>query len=32
LRVSPYTDEFIKMRPGESIWEVKLEDLIKEKK
>jgi Tol biopolymer transport system component len=30
--VSYYTDEFIKTRPTSSIWEVKVEDLIKEKK
>ena len=30
--VSYYTDEFIKTRPTSSIWEVKVEDLIKGKK
>jgi Tol biopolymer transport system component len=30
--VSYYTDEFIKTRPRGTIWEVKVEDLIKEKK
>lgn len=30
--ISYYTDEFIKTRPASTIWEVKLADLIKEKK
>ena len=30
--ISYYTDQFIKTRPASTIWEVKLEDLIKEKK
>jgi Tol biopolymer transport system component len=30
--ISYYTDQFIKTRPSSTIWEVKLEDLIKEKK
>jgi len=30
--VSYYTDEFIKSRPTSTIWEVKTEDLIKEKR
>ena len=30
--ISYYTDEFIKTRPSGTIWEVKVDDLIKEKK
>jgi len=30
--ISYVTEEFVKARPSESIWEVKVEDLIKEKK
>jgi Tol biopolymer transport system component len=30
--ISYYTDQFIKTRPASTIWEVKLADLIKEKK
>lgn len=30
--VSYYTDEFIKVRPTSTIWEVKVDDLVKEKK
>jgi hypothetical protein len=30
--VSYYTDDFIKTRPTSTIWEVKVEDLIKGKK
>ena len=30
--VSYYTDEFIKVRPTSTLWEVKVDDLVKEKK
>jgi Tol biopolymer transport system component len=30
--ISYYTDQFIKIRPASTIWEVKLADLVKEKK
>ena len=30
--ISYYTDEFIKTRPSGTIWEVKVEDLVREKK
>jgi Tol biopolymer transport system component len=30
--VSYYTDEFVKTRPASTFWEVRLEDLVKEKK